>query len=237
MTLFLASVPVTIQAQSNDASSTERARIPRKGSYFGTLEIKPQPQWDFGYVPIDYRLVYKFILENTGDDTLQITKTESTCECTRAKARELISPGDTASLVITFDTKNFYGPQNRGVIVHSSDKLAPKQMATFRAVIGGHPEQADMRPRSVFFLPGQTVDTVKIRNYSEDDLNYSLVYYDSSLFSVTSADWSVDAQEYGEVIVTANERQSKGAYYACFTLEFDTDPPTRISTPVKIIRY
>lgn len=194
--------------------------------------------WDFGYVPIDYTMIYSVLLENLGQDSLRIISVKSSCDCTHPKVEtEFLAPGESTPLTISYNTKNFYGPQSRFVRVRTSDPYAQERIVSFQAVVGGHPAEMDMLPRSVFNLPGSGIDTVKIRNISAQDLNFTVVYQDTSLFRITSDQWSAPVNGYGELYVIPNSNLSKGVYFSTFTLEFNTDPPRRMSTPVKIVRY
>lgn len=213
--------------------------ISKQEGYRGKLNGDPlKINWDFGYVPIDYTMIYTVPLENVGQDSLRIVSVKSSCECTHPKVEaEFLSPGESTPLIIAYNTKNFYGPQSRFVEVYTSDPYAQKRIVRFKAVVGGRPAGLDMLPRSVFNLPGANLDTVKIRNTSKKELNFTIVYQDTSLFRITVDQWSVPVNGYGEVYVTPNSDLTKGVYFSTFTLEFDTDPPQRMSTPVKIVRY
>ena len=94
-----------------------------------------------------------------------------------------------------------------------------------------------MLPRSVFNLPGSGLDTVKIRNNAAKELNFTVVYQDTSLFRISAEQWSVPVNGYGEIYVAPKSDLAKGVYFSTFTLEFDTEPRERMSTPVKIVRY
>lgn len=225
----------TLVAQDKATSSS----IPTTEGYRGKLNGDPlKIYWDFGYVPIDYTMIYTVPLENVGQDSLRIVSVKSSCECTHPKVNtEFLSPGESTPLIIAYNTKNFYGSQSRFVEVHTSDPYAEERIVQFKAVVGGRPAGLDMLPRSVFNLPGASLDTVKIRNTSKKDLEFTIVYQDTSLFRITADHWSVPLNGYGEVFVTPNSELAKGVYFSTFTLEFNTDPLVRMSTPVKIVRY
>ncbi len=232
--LLLAAASTSIAQDKTRSASTSKEQ-----RYRGKLNGEPlKITWDFGYVPIDYTMIYTVPLENLGQDSLRIVSLKSSCECTRPKVEtEFLPPGESTPLIISYNTKNFYGPQSRFVEVNTSDPYAQERIVQFQAVVGGHPAEMDMLPRSVFNLPGSGVDTVKIRNTAAKNLNFTVVYQDTSLFRITADQWSVPVNGYGEIYVVANSALSKGVYFSTFTLEFDTDPPRRMSTPVKIVRY
>ena len=140
-------------------------------------------------------------------------------------------------LTVSFNTKEFYGPQERFVEVHSSDGRAPERLLNFKAMVGGRPPEVDMRPRSVFSLPGSHGDTLVIRNYTENDLPFRVVYQDTALFTVETGDGVAPADGYVAIFLRPNPELQHGSYYSTFTLEFATDSTTRMSTPVKLVRY
>ncbi|HSG99673.1 MAG TPA: DUF1573 domain-containing protein [candidate division Zixibacteria bacterium] len=205
----------------------------------GALDPEPfRVEWDFGYVPIDYKMIYTAPVRNIGDDTLRVREVKSTCECTVPTLPErTLPPGSSSTLTVSFNTKDFYGPQERFVEIHSSDPRAPERLLQFRAMVGGHPPEVDMRPRSVFNLPGSEGDTLVIRNYTDSELPFSVVYQDTALFTVETQTWSAPPQGYLAIFMRANPALERGSYYSTFTLEFATPHPVRLSTPVKLVRY
>jgi hypothetical protein len=60
-------------------------------------------------------------LQNTGNDTLRIGKVDVSCGCTGTRmSREVVAPGDTASLFISFNSSNFAGPIHKTVMIHTN---------------------------------------------------------------------------------------------------------------------
>ncbi len=65
---------------------------------------------DFGKVTEGDILHYSFPFKNTGQGTLRITKTETSCGCTTAKgALKAYRPGEDGVLEVTIDTKGKHG--------------------------------------------------------------------------------------------------------------------------------
>ena len=68
-------------------------------------------------------LRHTFVVENTGDAPLIISKYEVACPCTKLTYPDHpINPGDKAELELTFDTKGKYYFQDRTILVHTNTK-------------------------------------------------------------------------------------------------------------------
>lgn len=66
-------------------------------------------------------LKHTFVVENTGDAPLIISKYEVACPCTKLTfPNHPINPGDKAELQLTFDTKGKYYFQDRTILVHTN---------------------------------------------------------------------------------------------------------------------
>lgn len=218
-----------------------KSQTPQVSAYSFRGSLDPAPfrnSWNFGFVPIDYQLIYSFPLRNLGVDSLKMLKIESNCECTIPRfSTSVLAPGDSSSAIVAFHTRDLYGPQNRTVEVHTSDPKTSLRVFSFSAIVGGRPPEVDMRPRSIFSLPGQIVDTIIVLNYLPDSLDFKIVYQDTSLFELKLERWRVASGEYFRIPVLIKADLPKGEYFSTFTLEFASDPPVRMSTPLKIIRY
>nr|WP_320048580.1 DUF1573 domain-containing protein [uncultured Desulfuromonas sp.] len=63
-----------------------------------------------------------FVIENHGDETLEIKKIVTTCGCTSALSRDtLIAPGEATELTVKFDSRNFQGRVVKGITLYSND--------------------------------------------------------------------------------------------------------------------
>ncbi|MFQ5608591.1 MAG: DUF1573 domain-containing protein, partial [Candidatus Zixiibacteriota bacterium] len=163
---------------------------------------------------------------------------KSSCECTEPSVKvEFLAAGESSPLTVSYNTKNFYGPQSRFVEIHTSDPHTPQRIFQFRAIVGGRPAEVDMRPRSVFNLPGSGIDTIKIKNYADRRLDFAIVFQDTSLFHLDVPVKFVAPGGYAEIYLLPREDLSRGVYFSTVTLEFSANPPVRVSTPVKLVRY
>lgn len=90
--------------------------------------------FDFGKVSADARLVTSFELTNSGKEPLEIRKVKTNCACTTAQPNtDVIEPGESTALEVTFDTNNRKGRQYKSITVFSNDPSAPTQVISIRA--------------------------------------------------------------------------------------------------------
>lgn len=83
---------------------------------------------DFGKVLYGDKVTYVFVVTNSGDETLTISKVAVTCGCTRVlKWSEEIAPKSKGEIVIEFDTEGQRsGKKEQHAYVHSSDPTSPE---------------------------------------------------------------------------------------------------------------
>ena len=98
------------------------------------LKIR-DPKCNFGFVRQGkiVKIEYEFV--NSGTDTLHISNIEVTCGCTVADFPHYpIKPGDSGTILITFNTKEKFDRQNRTVDVISNAVNSPTKLR-FKGVI------------------------------------------------------------------------------------------------------
>ncbi len=67
------------------------------------------------------------ILKNAGADSLHIVGVKPSCGCTTAPlSRSALGPGDTATVEVSVDAKNFSGQQHKSITITSNDPENPK---------------------------------------------------------------------------------------------------------------
>jgi len=72
------------------------------GSALGTPILTVQnPDYDFGSIGIGYMVTHTFILENTGDETLEIFRVRASCGCSTTELEtNMLRPGETTPLEV-----------------------------------------------------------------------------------------------------------------------------------------
>lgn len=97
-----------------------------KGSAY--LKLK-QPKYDFGTVEQGKVVKIEYEFSNSGTQPLIISTIEVTCGCTVADfPRHPIKPGDTGIILLTFNTKEKYGYQDRVSKIISNATNSPTKI-------------------------------------------------------------------------------------------------------------
>jgi len=97
------------------SSQTAKSAGPR-------ISIEPA-EHDFGPARQDQKLVYDFVVANTGDQELSLLKLATSCGCTAAfPAERVVPPGGSTTLTVTLETRKYKGVLERSVSVASNDR-------------------------------------------------------------------------------------------------------------------
>jgi hypothetical protein len=93
------------------------------------MEIEPS-EHDFGPARQDQKLVYDFVVKNTGTEDLTLLRIATSCGCTAAlPAERLVPPGGSTTLQVTLETRKYKGVVERSISVASNDR---RRVATVR---------------------------------------------------------------------------------------------------------
>jgi hypothetical protein len=143
---------------------------------------------DFGEIPSGERRKHTFLVNNTGNATLEIRDVRTSCGCTTAGQWDRsIPPGGTGLIPIQFDTQSFTGPIQRTITVSSNDPDKPSLTLQLKAQIW---TPIDISPRSVAFQ--YDADTtlaetrvVRIVNRRPEPLEFEPPVVDNPAFTAT----------------------------------------------------
>ena len=99
-------------------------------------EIAPGPAMtfeelshDFGDIHQGDKVQHVFQFDNTGDTPLVITNVQTTCGCTATDwPRQPITPGETASITVNFNSTGKMGRQNKIITIISNASAAVNQV-------------------------------------------------------------------------------------------------------------
>ena len=91
----------------------------------------PGAPWDFGQVLQDQAVSHQFEVKNVGKDTLFISRVKPACGCTSAPlTRDIVGPGESVWLDVTFSTKKFSGNVTKSVAVFCNDPATRRPSST-----------------------------------------------------------------------------------------------------------
>jgi hypothetical protein len=86
------------------------------------MEIEPS-QHDFGAARQDQKLVYDFVVKNTGTEDLTLLRIATSCGCTAAlPAERVVPPGGQTTLQVTLETRKYKGALERSISLASNDR-------------------------------------------------------------------------------------------------------------------
>lgn len=115
-------------------STEEVSKAPR-------LQIN-ETQHSFGTIKMGDIVSKDFILTNTGKKNLIIRQTFGTCGCTASAAKKsTLSPGESTSLAVTFDSAGRKGNQNKIVYIFANDPVNPTQKIKINAEVLAEEQQ------------------------------------------------------------------------------------------------
>ena len=91
----------------------------------------PEVAFDFGDIKQESVTDHTFMLENKGKSNLIIRNVRSSCGCTAvAPAKEIVAPGETVPIKVSFDARGKRGRESKTVTVITNDPKNP--VATLR---------------------------------------------------------------------------------------------------------
>jgi hypothetical protein len=112
---------------------------------------------DFGTVHRGDVLGVEFSFSNTGDAPLAITGVHAGCGCTVADfdSTKSYRPGETASIGLTLDTKNFVGAISKAVTVITNEKILSTRTLILKAKVS---EDFVLDPPMIYFGKGRATE-------------------------------------------------------------------------------
>lgn len=86
-----------------------------------------EPVYDYGSAFEGIAVAHTFIIENTGDEVLEISNVGTTCGCTTSglATPTNVDPGETVALDVLVNTTGFSGTISKSINVYSNDPATP----------------------------------------------------------------------------------------------------------------
>ncbi len=197
--------------------------------------------FDFGHVAIDFDIFHTYQYVNQTDSPLKILQAEANCDCTTVRLLDsLLDPGDTARIELAFNTRDYYGPTSKSILVVTDNPDLPKKKFFYVSTIGQWFYGMKPNPMSLFFLPGKKTKRVSIPNREFDRIKLTKLEQFDSTFVVKAVNVSAARGELLQLDVTPVDNLTKGNYLSSFTVEIELsgeDKPAILTFPVKIVRY
>jgi len=197
------------------------------------------PEFDFGKAPQHADLSHTYVISNTGDDTLRITKIVPGCGCTKIPlADSTLAPGDSAMLTIKFASGRFRGATTKHPYIETNagpDKHYMKFYANLQTdPKADMPIQISPLPVDVSQFTATPRRTAKflIENRGGQELNIEMVDDYNKRFKV-DLPGKVKPGETVEGKITVKDEFLNEEFGESFTFRIDGMDPMNYSVPVK----
>jgi len=113
----------------------------KKGELKGAKIEFDQEVIDYGEVAYASNGEREFVIKNTGDAPLVITRTKGSCGCTvPTKPSEPILPGETGIMKVKYDTKRANQPFSKSITVTSNAVNFPTKIVKIKGKVLANPD-------------------------------------------------------------------------------------------------
>jgi hypothetical protein len=196
----------------------------------GAIIQVDNPKYDFGKAMAGEKVLHTYVITNTGNAVLHITKVAPSCHCTTVgNWTHDIEPGKTGEITVQLDTTGFGGgaPVQRMVTVTSDAKNDPRLGLQIKGTVW---KPIDVSPNTAMINIAPDSDetataTVRIVNHTENPVTVSNAV--CANHSVTPTLKEIQAGKEYELVVTAQPPFNQGTSWATVTLNTSlTNTPT-----------
>jgi hypothetical protein len=95
-----------------------------------------ETSFDFGEVKQGEKVEHTFRVSNEGKSPLVLRKVRTSCGCTASKPdKEVIQPGESANIPVSFNTRGRNGRQNQSITVYSNDPKKSTMLLRISATV------------------------------------------------------------------------------------------------------
>lgn len=110
----------------------------------GPKIVLDKSEFDFGTIVEGAIVTEEFFILNDGDSNLEIQGVSASCGCTVAKPQDdILEPGESTVLKVTFNSKNKHGDRTNYVTIRSNDKNNSNYKIVTKAKVLLREEQGD----------------------------------------------------------------------------------------------
>ena len=161
-------------------------------------KLEPQ-SIELGEVLRGEKAIARFTVSNVGDEPLEISNVKPSCGCTAVEYPDVVAPGASAEVLLTFKNDNLSGVQRNKADISTNDPNNPMLVASFSANVNG----------SVYIRPSPRIRLSNRReSLSKTEVLIERDHLDSSELKIS--DVSVDNSFVKVEAVELNESYSLG---------------------------
>jgi hypothetical protein len=166
------------------------------------LEITEGRTFDLGTISRGAVVTHNLTLKNSGSETLKLGPIEASCGCTGAIASsESLKPGETTTLAITFNSRNFTGQVHKTVTVRTTPSTDNPLVVEFTATII---DEITLQPQQLWFKDAEIGRSSKviviITNNGKDPLKLTGWHSQLAGLTLTLPAASVESGKSAEII-------------------------------------
>jgi len=197
---------------------------------FPAIVVQPD-SLDFGRMDQNQVQTQTVVIRNIGGAALDLLNIETTCGCTAAKPEvDQLEPGQSTELVVTFDSKNFTGPQHKSVRIHSNDPAESIVTLPVTSYVYA-PLVFIPQWKVVGFGAGRTselgVQSIRVIAQEEETLDLEITRVNEQLFEVEYKALSPDTPNSLEVTFKVKENAPPGVFREIVSFKTNVaDAPT-----------
>ncbi len=182
---------------------------------FPAIVVEPD-SLDFGRMDQKQVKTQTVIIKNVGGVELELLNIETTCGCTAAIPEvDVLQPGQSTELVVTFDSKNFTGPQHKSIRIHSNDPAEPIITMSVTSYVFA-PLVFIPQWKVVGFGAGRTTEikeqTIRVIAQEAETLELAVTRVNSQLFEVSYEPSSPDTPNRMVVTFKVKEDAPPGVF-------------------------
>jgi len=164
-----------------------------------------EPKYDFGTVVGGGAITNRFVLENTGDEPVVVSKIKDCCGVASKLVPMTILPGSNAVCTSVFTTKNRYGKQDKQILLATNVRRKPY----FELKMAGTLQRAiEVEPRYLRLGELQSGNAID-QTITATNLLAQPVVLESVNSTVPGIGVEIETTEYTEEGLTAKERTER----------------------------
>jgi hypothetical protein len=192
---------------------------------------------DFGYAPQKSAVTCRFWIFSTGADTLKITDVKPGCGCTKAPLeKNLIAPGDSTFVDITFNTGQYKGKVTKTVNISAADSVQAQRVTILANVLVSPDSATVLRIEPSILELGGTQKkheiSFDIENKTGSEIIPKMVSSPGSDFEIKLPK-KIKAGQKGEAKVKLLAETIPPGYARSFTIAIDDAQQSRFTIPIK----
>jgi hypothetical protein len=201
-------------------------------------------KWDFGNKKAGEVLTHTFRFENVGDEPLVIHRVRTSCGCAAAiLTKKELDPGEKGEIQAKFNTRGYYGEQNKFIYVESNDPSESVKQLMISASIEVPPSpkiELDSYTTDLgLVIEGEELRTeFNVKNRGELELTVTPFHKDAVFFiqgRKLSPPLKVAAGKTEEVEVRIPARKKKGLVREFVRLQ--SNDPMRSTLSLYLVAY